>query len=1112
MNANEPSKHDEPSKHIELSQQTEPSDRDDDLASLLISWDEALAAGELPTWHATLGDSKEQPRLNKTIACIDLLRRLWPRRGDTSLNPDAVFLDKAEPAVQRIGQFEIRRELGRGGFGIVFLARDTQLGRDVALKVPRADVLVTPELRARFQQEARAAAGLDHPNLVPIYEAGEVGPVCYIASAYCPGVTLAHWLQQQSQPAPLRDAAQLAQILAEAVQHAHARGIIHRDLKPANVLLTFSREPTARALPALAVDSRLNNAIPKITDFGLAKLLDGQAQQTQSGNLLGTPTYMAPEQAEGRRVQIGPAADVYALGVILYELVTGRPPFQADSGLATLLLVRKEEPVPPSRLRPKVPRDLETICLKCLEKDPRKRYAAAQDLADDLRRFLNAEPILARPVGPLGRLGKWVRRRPATAALLSVSALAAVSLVSVLVVSDVQIRHKQKQTETALKDAIEARNNLAESLDRERRTQYFYRIRLAYTSWQDANVRQAEEFLNSCRPLSGQTDLRGWEWHYLKRLCNPEPYSLRTGLPNTVQAIALRPDGMRMAMVQSDKTLTIRELPSGEVVLSKGVNPAAPLSSRLAYSPDGTLLALAGQRESSLRILAADDGRELHKLRGDNVAFSPDGQFLAAVDFQEGIIRVYDPHKGVQLRYRRLPLAGTCAFSFRPDGLCAAFTNKKDRRIVEIWNVHVGEKLLDLRKHATSVFAMAFSPDGSRLALACADGTVKIWKVPEGEEVTSLPQQPATIDNVVFSPDGSHIAVGTTLGSLKIWDMKGHEVRTLRGHLRSIHSLAFSSDGRWLGSAGTERTTLWDLTKNPEDLSLSGHTIYCSALAFSPDGQNLASVGGEGNVKVWEPATGKLALDLAGKTGGLWHVAYTAEGQLLACDAAGNTGKMWDAAGQEMHTIAFPKEPPHRGGAVSPAAKCIASINRDDNINLWEWKTGRLLHTLRGHKSRIQGVAFSPDGKVLASGSSDQTVKLWETASGRELFTLPYVGSAVHSIAFSWNSRLVAAGGDDKWIRIWDVETGHEKLQIENRFGRNAVFALAFSPDGKRLASAGFEPTVTLWDVETGEEVIALRSRRMGIGALAFSPDGRYLAAASNDATVTVWDGSLMQP
>jgi tetratricopeptide (TPR) repeat protein len=357
---------------------------DDSFADLLIACDEAIRVGtplpEMPSGSDSNG-------LARAVDCLYRLRQL-----------------KAAPAeAYTIGRFQVRRELGRGGFGVVFLAFDPRLGRDVALKVPRPDVLTSRELRERFHREARAAAGLDHPNIVPVFEAGEAGPTCYIASAYCPGPTLRDWLRSRTEPVPFAEVATLTAALADGAGHAHARGIVHRDLKPANVLL---------------------GAEPKITDFGLAKLADAAEPMTRSGAMLGTPSYIAPEQAEGTRA-VGPATDVYALGVILYELLTGRPPFVGESDLDTLRQAGSQEPVPPSRLRMRLPRDLETICLKCLEKETRRRYATGDELAADLRRFVAGQSVLAAPPSAAYQLRKFVSRNRAvvTAAGLVIGAL-----------------------------------------------------------------------------------------------------------------------------------------------------------------------------------------------------------------------------------------------------------------------------------------------------------------------------------------------------------------------------------------------------------------------------------------------------------------------------------------------------------------------------------------------------------------------------------------------------------------------------------------------------------------------------------------------------------------
>jgi serine/threonine protein kinase/tetratricopeptide (TPR) repeat protein len=458
---------------------------DEELLPWLLARDKALAAAP-PSQAAPLAEVQPNvpPDWQAALACVQLLRQVLPRQdgyaAEVPPTPGSASPAESLPA-QRLARFVIHRELGHGAFGIVFLASDPQLGRLVALKVPRPEALVTAELRERFVREARAAAGLDHPNLVPVYEAGTVGPLCYIASAYCPGITLSSWLKNRSEPVPLSKAASLVETLAQAVHHAHERGVVHRDLKPANILLQGTdretggqgdQETEAKGAGVLSTCLPATWS-PKITDFGLAKLTadNGDTEdgaRTESGAVLGTPNYMAPEQAGGKSKQVGPATDVYALGAILYELLTGRPPLCGETVLDTLEQVRTCEPLSPSRLRRGLPRDLETICLKCLHKEPTRRYASAAALADDLHRYLTGKPIQARPIRAWERGLKWARRRPAQAALLLVAVLGPLALLVVVLGYNAALATTNSQLQIANQELAHQRD---QALDKARQAQ-----------------------------------------------------------------------------------------------------------------------------------------------------------------------------------------------------------------------------------------------------------------------------------------------------------------------------------------------------------------------------------------------------------------------------------------------------------------------------------------------------------------------------------------------------------------------------------------------------------------------------------------------------------------
>ena len=613
-----------------------------------------------------VGDTSPEmrTRLLRGLECMQRLQQLRPQQP-------SVESEGAWPA--RIGRFEIRGPLGRGGFGIVYRAFDPVLCREVALKIPRADALVDAECQARFQREARAAAGLDHPNLVPVHEAGQLGPISYIAFAYCPGSDLATWLKQRTTPLRCLEAARLVQILARAIHYAHGRGILHRDLKPSNVLLSPASPGATPAKDNLWLPEADSALIPRVTDFGLAKLAVSDQSQTQSADLLGTPSYMAPEQVEGRRTPAGPAIDVYSLGGILYEVLTGRPPFWGENAVATLRQVELMEPVRPSRLRPELPRDLETICLKCLQKEPRKRYASAEALADDLDRFLTGRPIKARPTGLAEQALKWARRRPALAA--SLAALLVVTLVGTIAILD-----QWHQTQNALSVAVRRREQAqqarqAEARERERTELglYHHGVVLAHHEWLGGNVERSAQLLDASR-----AEFRNWEWRYVRRLCDSAQFTCK-GHSAQIMSVAFSPDGRYFASgagewnTSAPGEMKLWNAATGELLWT-GLEHKSPVMS-IAFSPDGRRLVSTtnswARKGDDVRIWEVATGKLLNTFLARStgnfgVAFNLDGSQPGnrwgrrqgpyfGCEHRHGVIHVGRPHgqrlrRGIQSR------------------------------------------------------------------------------------------------------------------------------------------------------------------------------------------------------------------------------------------------------------------------------------------------------------------------------------------------------------------------------------------------------------------------------------------------------------------------------
>jgi WD40 repeat protein/serine/threonine protein kinase len=1060
--------------------------------------------------------------------------------------------------------YRILGELGRGGMGVVYKAEQVALKRTVALKMILAGAHAGSQLLERFRTEAEAIARLQHPNIVQIHEVGTHEGLPFFSLEFCAGGSLGG--QLDGTPLPPPEAAGLVESLARAVQAAHEQGIVHRDLKPANVLLSIAsgQLPLASESPegsaSLATD-HWQLATAKITDFGLAKLApageatDRDGGPTQSGAILGTPSYMAPEQALGKTREVGPAVDIYALGAILYELLTGRPPFRGATLLDTLEQVRVQEPVAPSRLQPQVPRDLETICLKCLEKEPARRYATAAELADDLGRFLRGEPTRARPVGALGRAGKWARRRPAVAGLSAAVVFAVVVGLALvlwqwreavaardtattaridtdaraeaekLAREDAQRAHGQAEVErqaaetargvaeqrkraaeTSERRAVAEKERAEHQLRRAEVARYAIQIDQAQQELRHNQAERAAEILAGCR-----WDLRDWEHRYLWGQCQAR---YRSFGQHTlwVERLSCQPDGRHVATA-SGGLVRVWDAGSGKEVFR--VPGVTGRDAALACSPDGKLLAVAAM-DQTVKLYDAATGREVRALQGlarpvTDVCFDAAGKRLAAAG-QDQTVKVWDPATGKELL--TIPGAGLGAvrLALSPDGKHLATAGIQFT--VKIWDAETGKEVLTLRT-TLGASTVCYSPDGKRLATGGGAGPVQVWDAATGQEVLALKSSNGVMDRVRYSPDGKRLAACNTSWRLTVWDAAtGVEQFAFPGY----SSFDFSPDGKHLaaGHFATFTVRLLDLEGGKEAVPVLGVGGSLKRVKFSPDGRRLAVVTMT-DARIWDLAAGRAAVTLKDLGAGIEDAWYSPDGKRLACVLSSKKLRVWDAAtGQEQLTIDLPREYLRRM-CYRPDGKQLAAVGKDPVVHVWDTANGKELFSCAGDAGGMFAIGYSPDGKRLAVtcwNGQERTgeVRLWDADTGRLLTTMKGRSRGADALCFSPDGRYLVtantnAQGKRGELTVWHVATGREVATFTGHEGH--IGALTFTPDGRRLATASVDKTLRLWDPFTGQETLRLQTGEFPVEGLDFSPDGSRLVTGGG--TVQLWEATARQ-
>ncbi len=956
---------------------------------------------------------------------------------------------KLKPVFPRpFGSYELLEEIARGGMGIVYKARQVALNRQVALKVIGGGELASPDFVKRFRTEAEAAAGLDHPNIVPIYEIGEFEGQPFFSMRLIEGATLLERVGKVEAAEAQRRVAALMASLARAVHFAHQRGIIHRDLKPNNVLLDAKGEPY-------------------LTDFGLAKLVEQQSAITRTVAVLGTPSYMAPEQARGESKRLTTAADIYGLGAILYELLTGQPPFAGGTTMETIRQVLEKEPRRPTALNPKTDRDLETICLKCLEKEASRRYGSAEALADDLERWLHNEPIFARPISVLQRLAKWARRHPTVAILM------AGLLISL-----------------ALGFALTSRQSAARerALVENRRSLYAARIGLVEQAWAEGHVARARVLLESLKPHAGQEDLRGFEWRYLWRICRDQSIFTLSDEQNPVQSVAVSPDGRWLALVGGKPFVSLWDLASRRVAARL---PAESGNRSVVFSPDGKWLAAAGQ-DAAIRVWEVSSQRELFTLRGHahqvgQIAFSPDGKWLASAS--------------------------------RPDGM------------VKLWNLATRTEKWSLGRLPNEHPAVAFSPDGAILAWSAGDRTIRLTQVGTGGKLAILSGHAGLVDYVAFSPDGKWLASGSKDGTAKLWEVKTQrEVANLAGHNSLVTSVAFSPDSQLLVTTCVDGTVkLWNVRTKAEITTYKGHEMWVNNAVFLPDGRTLASAGDDGNLKLWEVVHARSSVplemhrsvkaalplvDVPGEEGDETFFRQDASEAVFSADRSRlivvddrPVIQVWDSGvKQAFGTLTLP-DAQATVTALFPDGKQSVSAGLDRKLRRWNLTDRSGPFVVGEADGPIAKLAVSSDGKHLAAGLLNGHILVWDTSSWKLVATNVYGDGQLTQLAFFPNGRsmLAAIKISEGTNELWRVDLGTGAITLSPEHHQGMVTALTFSPDGRLVAGCSRDGIVRLWQAADLKRVGTFRGHNGYVTSAVFTHDGSTLATASNDSTVKLW-------